>query len=50
MQIAQTVRLYAVHRSAASCGVSGSLGDKLAIISPTDSRRDEIASALCASQ
>src|SRR5271163_1732718 len=34
MQIAQTVRLYAVHWSAASCGVTVSLGDKLAIVSP----------------
>src|ERR1700737_2963524 len=34
MQIAQTVRLYGVHRSAASCAVTGSVDDKLAIIPP----------------
>src|SRR6516164_10990924 len=36
MQIAQTVRLYAVHWSAASRGVTISLGDRLAIVSPQE--------------
>ena len=34
MQIAQTVKLYGVHRSASKRGATGSVGDKLAIICP----------------